>query len=133
MSQLKNKATSILVVEDNPFDKLVVKVLLQNNFNIYTVKNGYEALRALEEQKIDIVLMDINLGDETMDGTAVMKLIKNNKKYQHIKVFAVTAYAENENFYMEQGFDALYIKPVIKEEIFDFINKNMLNKIQTIS
>lgn len=133
MSELKNKATSILVVEDNPFDKLIVKVLLQNNFNIYAVKNGYEALTALEEQKIDIVLMDINLGDENMNGTAVMKLIKKNKKHQHIKVFAVTAYAENENFYIEQGFDALYIKPVIKEEIFEFINKNMPNKIQTIS
>lgn len=132
MSQLKSKATSILVVEDNPFDKLVVKVLLQNHFNITTAKNGHEALMALEEQKIDIVLMDINLGDENMDGTAVMKLIKNNKKHQHIKVFAVTAYPEIENFYMEEGFDALYIKPVIKEEIFAFIKKNMLNKTQTI-
>lgn len=133
MNQLKTKATSILVVEDNPFDKLVVKVLLQNHFNIYIAINGQNALNILEEQKIDIVLMDINLGDENMDGTAVMKLIKNNKKHQHIKVFAVTAYAENENFYIEQGFDALYIKPVIKEEIFEFIKKNMLNKTQTIS
>lgn len=133
MHQLKNKATSILVVDDNALDALVVKVLLQNHFNIYTVKNGDDALKALEEQKIDIILMDINLGDKNMDGIAVMKLIKNNNKHQHIKVFAVTAYAENGNFYMEQGFDALYIKPVIKEEIFEFINKNMLNKIQTIS
>lgn len=132
MNQLKTKATSILVVEDNPFDKLVVKVLLQNHFNIYIAINGQNALNILEEQKIDIVLMDINLGDENMDGTAVMKLIKNNKKHQHIKVFAVTAYAENENFYIEQGFDALYVKPVIKEEIFEFISKNVFNNTPII-
>ena len=125
MNQLKNKATSILVVEDNPLDSLVTKVLLQNHFNIYTVKNGNDALKLLEEQKIDIVLMDIRLNDENLDGVAIMKLIRQNEKHQHIKIFAVTAYLEGTNYYIEQGFDDVYIKPVIKEEIFEFINKNM--------
>jgi CheY-like chemotaxis protein len=133
MYQLKNKPVSILVVEDNLFDTLVVKILLQNHFNIFTVKNGDDALKTLEEKKIDIILMDINLGDEIMDGTAVMKLIRKNKKYQHIKIFAVTAYAENDNFYTEQGFDELYMKPVIKEEMFEFLNKNMLKNASVVS
>lgn len=126
MLQLKNKSASILAVEDNPLDTLVVKVLLQNHFNIYTVKNGYDALKLLEEQKIDIILMDINLKDENMDGITVMKLIKKIEKYQFIKIFAVTAYPENTINFIEQGFDGLYVKPVLKEEIFEFINKNMI-------
>jgi CheY-like chemotaxis protein len=126
MLQLKNKSASILVVEDNPLDTLVVKVLLQNHFNIYTVKNGYDALKLLEEQKIDIILMDINLKDANMDGTTVMKLIRKIEKHQFIRIFAVTAYAENTINFIEQGFDGLYVKPVLKEEIFEFISKNMI-------
>lgn len=125
MRQLKNKSISILVVEDNPLDTLVVKVLLQNHFKIYAVKNGYDALKILEEKKIDIILMDINLKDENMDGTTVMKLIRKIEKHRHIKIFAVTAYAENITDFIEQGFDGLYVKPVLKEEIFEFINNNV--------
>ena len=49
MHQLKDKATSILVVEDNLLDTLVVKVLLQNHFNIYTSKNGDDAIKTLQK------------------------------------------------------------------------------------
>lgn len=129
MDQLKNKQTNILVVEDNLFDTLVVKVLLQKDFNIYTAKTSDGALKALEEQKIDIILMDINLGDNNMDGTALMKLIRENEKNQHIKIFALTAYQETGNFYIKQGFDEFYIKPIIKEELYEFINKNMIKHI----
>lgn len=132
MYNLKNKAISILVVEDNPLDTLIVKTLLQNHFNLETVTNGYDALKIIEEIKFDIILMDINLGNENMDGTAVMKLIKGNEKHQAIKIFAVTAYAEDVNFFIEQGFDELYVKPVIKEEMFEFINRNTFNKTQTV-
>jgi CheY-like chemotaxis protein len=38
MHQLKNKSTSILVVEDNPLDALVVKILLQNHLIFVQLK-----------------------------------------------------------------------------------------------
>jgi CheY-like chemotaxis protein len=125
MYNLKNKPVSILIVEDNHLDTLIVKTLLQNHFNLETVTTGEEALNIIEEIKFDIILMDIKLGNQSMDGTTLMKVIKSNDKYQHIKIFAVTAYAENETQFITEGFDGLYVKPVIKEEIFEFLNKNM--------
>ncbi|MBI3521150.1 MAG: response regulator [Bacteroidetes bacterium] len=123
----KTKSISILVVEDNPLDKLIVQTLLQQHFHLETVSNGYEALEIIEKIKFDIILMDIHLGDENMTGFDVMKLIKKDPKHQDIKIFAVTAYAENPELYIEQGFDELYIKPVIKEEMFEFLNKNTIS------
>ena len=55
MYSLKNKPTSILVVEDNPLDTLIVKTLLQPYFNLETVSDGYDALNIIEEIKFDII------------------------------------------------------------------------------
>jgi CheY-like chemotaxis protein len=131
MYRPKNKAISILVVEDNPLDMLIVKTLLQPYFNIETVSDGYDALNIIEEIRFDIILMDINLGIDTIDGISLMKKIRKNMKYNHIKIFAVTDYAEDKDSFITDGFDGVYIKPVIKEEIFDFINKHSLNNIIT--
>lgn len=131
MYSLKNKAISILVVEDNALDTLIVKTLLQPYFNIETVSDGYDALAIIEEIKFNIILMDINLGEDTIDGISLMKKIRKNIKYNHIKIFAVTAYAEDTDSFISEGFDGVYIKPVIKEEIFDFINKHLLNNMIT--
>jgi len=127
MYSLKNKAISILVVEDNPLDTLIVKTLLQPYFNIETVSDGYDALVIIEEIKFDIILMDINLGPESMDGIALMKKIRKNEKHDNIKIIAVTAYSDNTDMYYAEGFDEVYIKPVIKEDIFEYINKHSLN------
>lgn len=124
MYNLKSKPISILVVEDNPLDSLIVKTLLQPHFNLEIVSDGYDALTIIEKIKFDIILMDINLGDDTMDGISLMKKIKKSEKHNGIKIFAVTAYAESRDFFIEQGFDELYVKPVIKEDVFEFINNH---------
>lgn len=119
------KVGNILVVEDNHIDVLVVRALLDKYFNLYIVHNGHDALKAMEENKFDIVLTDINLKDETMDGIALLKKIRELKEYDQTKVFAVTAYYENRHFFLEQGFDELLTKPVIKDEILDILNHNI--------
>lgn len=119
------KKASILVVEDNHLDMLVIKVLLEKYFNLYIVSNGVEALEAAEEFYFDIVLADINLGDHLMDGVKVMKKLRENNKTKDLKIFAVTAYAENIEYYIEEGFDDVLTKPVIKEEIFDILQRSI--------
>jgi CheY-like chemotaxis protein len=129
MYSLKNKSISILVVEDNPLDTLIVRTLLQPYFNLETVSDGYDALKIIEKIKFDIVLMDINLGEDTMDGISLMKKIKKSEKHKNIKIIAVTAYSENTELYLHKGFDEVYTKPVIKEDIFDYINKHSVSDI----
>lgn len=129
MYRLKNKSVSILVVEDNPLDTLIVKTLLQPYFNIETVSDGFDAITIIEEIKFDIILMDINLGNEEMDGISLMKKIKKTEKHKNIKIIAVTAYSENTELYISEGFDEVYTKPVIKEDIFEYITKHAINNM----
>lgn len=122
MNSFNKRKASILVVEDNELDMLVLKVLLEKHFHLYIVDNGADAIKASEEFDFDIVLADINLGDPILDGVKTMKEIRKNKKNAALKIFAVTAYAENTELYVAEGFDHVLTKPVIKEEIFDLLN-----------
>ena len=130
----KSQSISILIVEDNSLDTMIATALLQNHFTVHAVTNGYDAIKVLEKYKIDIILMDINLGDENMDGIKTLNIIRENKKYDSVIIFAVTAcaFAHDRAFFIKEGFDELYIKPVIKEEMFDAIN-NTLKKQNTVS
>jgi CheY-like chemotaxis protein len=131
-NEQKNKYGNILVVEDDHIDILVVRALLDKHFNLQIVQNGQDALKTMENTIFDIVLADINLGDGDIDGgIKLMKAIRENKKYDRTKVFAVTAYYEDRSFFMEQGFDELLTKPVIKEEILDILNASIGNSSRT--
>ena len=119
------KKASVLVVEDNHLDMLVIKVLLEKYFNLYIVSNGEDALKAADEFEFDVVLLDINLGDHLMDGVKVMKKLREDEKTKDLKIYAVTAYAENVEYYLEAGFNDVLTKPVIKEEIFDILQRSV--------
>lgn len=123
------KKASVLVVEDNHLDMLVIKVLLEKYFSLYIVSSGEEALIAAEEFEFDVVLLDINLGDNLMDGMKVMQLLRENQKTKDLKIYAVTAYAENVDYYLESGFNNVLTKPVIKEEIFDILQQSAFERL----
>lgn len=125
------KVGNILVVEDNHIDIMVVKALLDKYFNLHIVTNGHDAMVAMEKMDFDIVLADINLKDETLDGVGVMKKIRENKKHSQTKIFAMTAYYENRNYFLEQGFDELLTKPVIKEEILEILNQSLNTSVES--
>ncbi|MEO6301983.1 MAG: response regulator [Bacteroidia bacterium] len=125
MNNFNRKRASILVVEDNHVDIMVLKVLLEKYFNLYIVTNGEDAIKATNEFDFDIILTDINLGHSVMDGVKVMKAIRENKKNEHLKIYAVTGYTENREYYIETGFNEVLTKPVIKEEIFDILNETI--------
>jgi CheY-like chemotaxis protein len=128
LKEENKKFGNVLVVEDDHIDTLVVKALLDKHFNLQIVQNGHQAIQIMKEHNFDIVLADINLGDEAMDGIKLMKTIRENKLHDSIKVFAVTSYYENRNFFIEQGFDELLTKPVIKEEILEILNASINTK-----
>ena len=66
---------SVLVVEDNEFNRLIIKDLLQFWKASYRIaENGKKALSLLKTHEFDIVLMDIGLPD--MDGYAVTNHIR---------------------------------------------------------
>jgi two-component system cell cycle response regulator DivK len=108
----------ILVVEDNDRNRRLLKILLQaRGYEVMEASTGKEALEYLDNQKPDLILMDIQL--PSMDGLALTKQIKSNEKTKDIPIVAVTAYAMkgDKERILESGCDAYVSKPINTQEL----------------
>ena len=82
----------ILVVEDQPDSRQIIRDMLTGtDYEIAEAENGEEALTAIEKQRPDLILMDIQL--PIMDGYTATNQIKADPTLRSIPIIAVTSYA----------------------------------------
>jgi two-component system, cell cycle response regulator DivK len=82
----------ILVVEDQPDNRRILRDLLGNaGYELIEAESGEEALTAVEAQRPDLILMDIQL--PVMDGYEATRRIRSNPELKSIPIIAVTSYA----------------------------------------
>jgi CheY-like chemotaxis protein len=80
----------ILVVEDNPDNMYVMdRILTHYGFSVHESTSGEEALRLLETNVYDLVLMDMQMPG--LDGYAAVRKLRAFPSMQHVPVIAVTA------------------------------------------
>lgn len=102
----------ILTVDDEEHIlELIEYNLVKNGFSVITALNGTEALKILEKESVDLVLLDIMM--EGMDGIDVLKKIRNEKKTQDLPVILLTARGEeiDKVLGLELGADDYIAKP----------------------
>jgi diguanylate cyclase (GGDEF)-like protein len=84
---------NILIIDDNPENlRLLSRMLIRRGYEVRQALNGIIALRAIEIQQPDIILLDIMMPQ--MDGYEVCKWIKNNPKTTEIPVIFLSALDE---------------------------------------
>lgn len=113
----------ILVAEDNQFNMLFVEKLFENfgYKNIVRAENGLEVLEILEKNKIDLILMDIQMPE--MDGMQATEEIVHKYGNARPEIIAVTAEAMDDsgNRYTSLGMNGYLRKPFKKEELYKVI------------
>ena len=107
----------IAVVEDNPDNRLLVRVMLEPGYEIVEYETGGDALAGLRNDRPDLVLLDISLPE--LDGTEVLRLIRADAKLQDLPVIALTAnaMAGDREKYIAAGFDDYVAKPIVDEAV----------------
>ena len=106
-------AKTIMIVEDNELNmKLFNDLLRANGYGTLPMRNGYEALDALKENRPDLIIMDIQLPE--ISGLEVTRIIKQDESLRSIPVIAVTAFAMkgDEERIREGGCEAYLSKPI---------------------
>ncbi|MBF0341212.1 MAG: response regulator [Magnetococcales bacterium] len=83
----------LIVDDDNDFCQVVTDVLTKAGFATCRAHNGHDALARLDEEKCDIVLLDLVLPG--MDGLEILRRIQ--QKHEHVRVILITAFATIEN------------------------------------
>jgi two-component system, cell cycle response regulator DivK len=116
----------IAVVEDNPDNRLLIRAILEDLYEIVDYEAGPEALHDFNSNVPDLVLLDISLPE--MDGTEVLKNIRKVDNLKHLPVIALTAHAmsgDREKF-LSEGFNEYVMKPIIDETILINTIDNLL-------
>jgi two-component system, cell cycle response regulator DivK len=82
--------TTILYVEDNPDNRLLIRrILMVEGFEMLEAASASEALRVLENCVPDLILMDINMPE--MDGYTLTARLKENPRLRNTPIIALTA------------------------------------------
>ncbi|MEA3229061.1 MAG: response regulator [Campylobacterota bacterium] len=102
---------SILAVDDEPFnlDLIEASFMDYENIEITNAINGQEALDALNITSFDVVLLDISM--PVMDGLTVLKIIREDSRFEQLPVLMVTANAEKEQESIVAGASDFISKP----------------------
>jgi len=108
----------ILLVEDNPVNQLVAKGMLGKlGCEVIVAAHGGEALKLLEDQSFDMVLMDCNM--PVMDGYEASRQIRRSGRWPDLPIVALTANAlsEERERCRAAGMNDYLAKPFRREEL----------------
>ncbi len=119
-------ALDVLLAEDNSISRtLVTRLLEKRGHRVVGAANGVEALAALERQRFDLVLMDIQMPDMNGLETAAAIRAREQSSGVHIPIIALTAHAMkgDKERCLEAGMDGYLQKPLRASELFGAIER----------
>jgi DNA-binding response OmpR family regulator len=118
-------AKGILIVEDDSFVMDIYHTkLTQEGFAVFTADNGMEALKKLEKETPDLILLDILM--PYMDGLEALKKIRAIDKMKNVPIILLTNLSQKEE--VDEGMalganDYLIKSHFTPSEVLEKINK----------
>ncbi len=112
---------TILVAEDEESNFELVRIVLQKRYHLVRARNGIQAVTKSEDEKPDLILMDIRMPEmDGLDATRIIKEVNSN-----IPIIALSAYAFEENIREAKaaGCDDFLAKPFRVEDLIEIIKK----------
>jgi PAS domain S-box-containing protein len=116
----------VLLVEDNQMNQELAKILLcRKDIKVTIANNGAEALKKLENDSFDCVLMDIQM--PVMDGYTACAEIRKQLQYKYLPIIALTAnvMADDREKSRAAGMSDHIGKPFNEKEMFTTMSRCM--------
>lgn len=115
----------ILVVDDSTENRLLLKMLLEDDYEIIEAASGEICLKLIEQDIPDLILLDVNMPG--LNGYEVCQKLRNNPETEDLPIIFVSALDSTEERLagFEAGGDEYIIKPVDGEDLFSKINSNL--------
>jgi two-component system sensor histidine kinase/response regulator len=116
----------LLVVDDNPVNRLVATRLLEKRHHVVTsAVNGREALEMIERGTFDCILMDVEM--PVLDGIEATAMIRDRERTAggHLPIIAMTAHAMAGDLErcLAAGMDAYLTKPMKAADVFATVER----------
>ena len=125
----------VLIIDDEPSILTALKFALEDDFEVDITANVHEGLEIIKNKDIDIVLLDLYLGE--YDGLEVLGIIRMS--YPGVIVIAMTAYGSIESsveaiqrgayYYITKPIDINSLKILMKKAL-DY--KNLSEEVEDL-
>ena len=121
-------AKKILIAEDSQTMRSLIASTISalGEYELIEAANGFEALRILPREKVDLVITDINMPD--INGLELISFIKNNPNYQETPLFIISTEGSEKDREkgLSLGADAYLVKPFKPEELQALIQRYLV-------
>ena len=119
---MKRSISTILIVDDEPRIRKVLKISLQQNYSVLLAKDGTEARQYLQHETIDLILSDLKMPGG-IGGLELLSIVQ--KEFKQIPIVIMTAFGTIENAVeaMKLGAFDYIIKPIKITELTPVIEK----------
>jgi response regulator RpfG family c-di-GMP phosphodiesterase len=113
----------ILVIDDELAPRESIRMVLKDQYDVYTASGALEGLDMMEQDPVDLIVMDIKM--PKMDGITALQEIK--KKYPDTEVILLTAFASLDTARDAIRFGAFdyLIKPFDKDDVMLVVGKGL--------
>jgi len=113
--QASGKTVILQVDDDETLCEFMSVRLTRINYEVLTANSGKEALKILEDHKVDLAIIDVSMPG--MSGYELLKHMK--KKAPEVPVILLTGYRDDSNLHMslEVGCNSFIEKPVTFETL----------------
>ena len=130
----ESRRASILIVDDRPENLLALEAILEPlGHELVRANSGPEALRALLQHDIAVILLDVQMPG--MNGFETVEIIKSRERTKHIPVIFLTAISKEEQ-YVFKGYEVgavdYMFKPlqpdVLRSKVSVFVDLHLKNE-----
>ena len=121
---------TVLIADDSATMRAMLVAIVEElgDYRIIEASSGFEALRLLPRNHVDLILTDINMPD--INGLELIRYLRSNPNYQNIPVFIISTEGSAKDIEKGKrlGADEYLVKPFSPETLQQLIN-GYLNKM----
>lgn len=124
---LASRAPKVLCVDDNPANLLLVQTLLEDmGARVLAVESGYAAIKAVQTETFDLVLMDVQMpGMDGRQTTETIRQWESTRQSTPLPIVALTAHAmaNEKRALLQSGMDDYLTKPISERQLAQVVLK----------
>jgi len=122
-----SRMKKILIADDEPHILDLLRLILENKYQVYTAEDGEQALSILEEIEPDLLILDVMM--PKLNGYELCEKLKKNSKTAQMKIAMLSAKTQERDimkglklgadFYLTKPFDPTGFERQVEEMIGD--------------
>lgn len=120
---------TVLIADDSATMRSMLVAIIEalGDYQVVEASSGFEALRLLPRDHVDLIMTDINMPD--INGLELISYLRANSNYKNIPVFIISTEGSSKDIEKGKllGADEYVVKPFSPEILQQLINR-YLNK-----